>query len=273
MPYDLGATALLAAQCRDPGGTAATATTAVVTVTLPDGSTVTPPAAETATVGTYQAFYVTEQPGRHNVRWQFTGPAHAYTDVLDVRPEQSTLLFSLADGREHLNLTSTRDDDELRYWIGVTTRAVEHFVGPVVVRTVTEDHHVDAATALALRRPPVLTVTSLQPLRDGGPSYEPDGLVVDPQAGIVTRSSGALFRGPLRAVYRAGRPVIEDNITGAGRIILQHLWRTQRASRGGSLPGASDDYSVTEPIPGLGYAIPHRAVQLLAPDDQGPGLA
>ncbi|MFE9923273.1 hypothetical protein ACFYQA_17310 [Streptomyces sp. NPDC005774] len=273
MPYDLGATARMTAQCRDPDGTATTAATAVVTVTLPDGSTATPAAVETTTPGTYRADYVTEQPGRHTVRWQFTGPAHAYTDVLDVRPEQSPALFSLADGREHVNLKNTREDDELRYWINVTTRAVEIFTGPVVVRPVTEDHHMGGAQSLALRQRPVLAVTALVPLLDGGTTYDPDRLNVDSVAGIVTRKDGGLLRGPLRATYTAGRPVIPDNITGAGRIILQHLWRTQRPSRGGALAGGGDDYSVTESIPGLGYAIPNRAMQLLAPDDQGPGLA
>lgn len=273
MPYDLGATARLTAQCRDPGGTLTTADTAVVTVTLPDGTTATPTAEATATVGHYQADYVTTVPGRHTVRWVFTGPAHAYTDVLDVRPEQSPALFSLADGREHVNIKNTREDDELRYWINVTTRAVEYFVGPVVVRTVTEDHHVGEVRALALRRMPVLKVTAVEPLLDGGPSYDPDWLNVDGEAGIVTRRDGGLLYGPLRVTYTAGRPVIEDNITGAGRIILQHLWRTQRPGRSGALAGSSDDYSVTEPLPGIGYAIPNRAKQLLHPDEQPPGMA
>ena len=95
----------------------------------------------------------------------------------------------------------------------------------------------------------------------------------DGPVGIVSRKDGGQLRGPLRVTYRAGRLIVAENISGAARIILQHLWATQRPTRGGGLPGARDDFSVTEPIPGLGYAIPNRAVQLLNPDDQGPGLA
>ncbi|MFF8034920.1 hypothetical protein [Streptomyces sp. NPDC016626] len=276
MPLDLGATVRLTAECRDPGDVLTDAATAVVTVTLPDGATATPavtnPPAQT---GKYHADYVTTQPGRHTVRWTFTGPVHTYTDVLDVRPEQPLAILSLKDAKQHLNLslTDTSQDSEVMFWNNATTTAIEFFTGPVVVRTVTEDHSVGTVGALVLRRPPVLAVTAVEPLRGGGPSYDVNGLTVDGATGIVTLTAGGLLRGPLRMTYRAGRPVIAENISGAARIILQHLWRTQRPTRSGGLPGASDDYSVTEPIPGLGYAIPNRAVQLLNPDDQGPGFA
>ena len=276
MPFDLGVTARLTAECRDPGGTLTDATTVTVTVTSPDGTAATPavtnPPEQT---GQYHADYVTEQPGRHTVRWVFTGPAYASTDVLDVRPEQAPGILSLKDAKQHLNLSlaDTSEDDEIRFWNNATTTAVDYFTGPGVVRTVTEDHDAGVAEALALRRPPVLEVTAVEPLRGGGTSYDPDHLNVDGPVGIVSRKDGGLLRGPLRVTYRAGRLIVAENISGAARIILQHLWATQRPTRGGGLPGARDDFSVTEPIPGLGYAIPNRAVQLLNPDDQGPGLA
>jgi hypothetical protein len=64
--------------------------------------------------------------------------------------------------------------------------------------------------------------------------------------------------------------VVQEHITGAARIILQHLWRTQRAGRRGGVAGGGDDYAVTEPIPGIGYAVPNRALELLAPDRLAP---
>ena len=149
MPFDLGVTARLTAECRDPGGTLTDATTVTVTVTSPDGTAATPavtnPPEQT---GQYHADYVTEQPGRHTVRWVFTGPAYASTDVLDVRPEQAPGILSLKDAKQHLNLSlaDTSEDDEIRFWNNATTTAVEYFTGPVVVRTVTEDH--DAGVAV-----------------------------------------------------------------------------------------------------------------------------
>lgn len=274
MPYDLGATARLTAPCRAPDGTLTNADTAAVTITLPDGTTATPTVANPPpTTGQYSADYVTEQAGTHTVRWVFTTPAYAYTDVLDVRPAASPAILSLADAKAHLNIKSTDDDDEIRYWNNATTFAVEYFTGPVVVRTVTEDHNVGRVEMLALRQVPALSLTTVAAILDGGTSYDVDTLDLDGATGIVRRKDGGLLCGPLRPTYRAGRRIVAENITAGARLILQHLWRTQRPSRSGALPGASDDYSVTEPIPGLGYAIPNRAVEMLHPDQLPPGMA
>lgn len=270
MPYDLGATARLTAECRNPAGTLVTAATAVVTVTRPDGTTATPAPVETG-VGSYRADYVTTQAGRHTVRWVFTGPAHAYTDVIDVREAALTWVFSLADAKNHLKLPGTAQDEELRRWIGATTRCVEWFVGPVAPRTVVEDHTMRQAEVLALRQLPAISLTTVAAVLDGGTSYDVDDLDLDGSTGIVRRLSGGCLHGPLRVTYRAGRLIVTENISSAAELILQHLWRTRlgpgRPQRGG------DDFDVTEPVPGLGYAIPNRAMQLLSPDQLPPGMA
>lgn len=270
MPYDLGATARLTAECRNPAGTLVTATTAVVTVTLPDGTTATPTVTETD-VGSYRADYVTTQAGRHTIRWVFTGPAHAYADIVDVREATLPWVFSLADAKNHINLTTSSQDEEVRRWIGATTRCVEWFVGPVAPRTVTEDHNVRQVEALALRKIPALSLTTVAAVLDGGTSYEVADLDLDGADGIVRRKDGGCLYGPLRVTYRAGRLIVTENISSGAELIFQHLWRTRqgpgRSQRGG------DDFDVTEPIPGLGYAIPNRALQLLSPDQLPPGMA
>lgn len=271
MPFDLGATARLTAECRDPGGTLTTAGTVTLTIGLPDGTTTTAGATEVTPSGTYQADHVTEQPGRHTVRWQFTGPADAYTDVFDVSPAMSPAMFSMADARKHLAQTTTARDDEVREWVATTTRCVEWFVGPVAVREVSERHTVRTVEALALRQVPVLELTAVTPVLSGTTPYDIDGLVLDGAGGLVIRSDGGWFTGPLQVTYTAGRRIVEPNISSAGKLILQHLWRT-RQGPGRPQPNASD-YDVTEPIPGLGYAIPNRAMQLLSPDQLPPGMA
>lgn len=273
MPFDLGATVRLTAECRDPGGTLTTAATATVTVTLPDGTAVTPATAETGTAGVYQADHVATVPGRHTVRWVWTSPAAAYTDVFDVQEAAPPAILSLADAREHLNLKGTKDDDELRFWNNATTRAVEHFTGPIVPRTITEDHRFTVARELVLLHTPVLEVITAAPVRSGGTAPDVDGLVLDSGAGLIIRADGGRLYGPLRITYRAGRTVIAENITAGARIILEHLWRTQRAGRRGGMAGGGEDYAVTEPIPGIGYAVPNRALQLLEPDRLPPGVA
>jgi hypothetical protein len=67
---------------------------------------------------------------------------------------------------------------------------------------------------------------------------------------------------------------VPPTINLAARILLQHLWRTQYgASRVGPSIGGGDDYAVTEPVPGFGYAVPNRVLQLLQPYKTPPAVA
>ncbi|MFF4746792.1 hypothetical protein [Streptomyces sp. NPDC001268] len=261
---------------RDDGEQLANAGSMALTIVLPDGtSTSIAPVAPTST-GIYAHDYTTVQAGRHTVRWVATGiNAGAYTDQFDVREATPRGLLSLADAKKHLNIpaSSTTDDEELRGWIEATARVVEFFVGPVTRRTVVETHRVGSVHAVALREAPVLEVVSLSPVLTGGTTYAAADFDVDGSSGIVQRLDGSRFTGPLRITYTVGRAVVPANISHAARIILQHLWRTQRGSARGPALAGSDDYSVTEQIPGLGYAVPNRALELLQPDRLPPGVA
>lgn len=278
MPYDLADTVRLAADSKDAAGTLTNAGTVTLTITLPDGTTMSPavtnPPAQT---GQYRYDYATVQAGRHGVRWVFTTPNNAYTDQFDVREAAPPLILSLADAKTHLNISSTTHDEELRGWLEAVTGVIEQFVGPVVRRTVVEDHDylpVYGARMLVLRSTPVIALTSALAVLDGGTDYAVADLDVDGRTGIVRRLDGGALSGPLRVTYVAGRPVIPANITSAAKIILAHLWRTQYGgSRALPAVGGGDDYAVTEPIPGFGYAIPNRALQLLEPQRLPPGVA
>jgi hypothetical protein len=205
------------------------------------------------------------------VRWLFTGPAHAYTDMFDVREATPPVLMSLATAKKHLKKNDSADDDEIRDWIEACTRAVEQFTGPIIVRTVVETADFRAARSLALQQIPAMALTSVVAVRTGGMSYDVDDLDLDGQTGIVTRKDGGTLCGPLRMTYTAGRAIVSANIRSASKIILQHLWRTRQGPGRPQL--GTGDFDVTEPIPGLGFAIPNRAVQLLDPDRLPPGVA
>lgn len=276
MPFDLGDSVRLEAECRDAAGTLTTASTAVLTVTLPDGTTATPAVPAPGQAGKYRVDYVPAQVGRYSVRWVFTTPNSAYTDAFDVREQTPPLILSLTDAKAHLNITTTTHDEELRGWIESVTAGIEQLAGVCVRRTVIEKQNVPASgvSALALREIPVLSVTTVAAVRTGGTSYAVADLDVDGPSGVVERKDGGLLCGPLRVTYTAGRTAIPANITAAARIILQHLWRTQYgASRAGAAIGGGDDFLVTEQVPGFGYAIPNRALQLLQPDRLPPGVA
>lgn len=278
MPFDLGDTVRLTASSKDPGGILTTAASAVLTITLSDGTTATPSVPAPASAGLYVVDYTTVQAGRHSARWVFTTPNNAYTDVFDVREAAPPAVLSLSDAKAHLNIasTTTTHDDELRGWIESVTHLVEQYTGICARGTVVEDHDIQPSgvRSLALRRTPVISLTSAVAILAGGTTYAVADLDVDTRMGIVRRLDGGLMYGPLRWTYVAGRSVIPANITAAGRIILQHLWRTQYgASRAGSAIGGGEDFLVTEQIPGLGYAVPNRALQLLEPHRLPPGVA
>lgn len=270
MPFDLGDTVRLNASSRDAGGTLTTATTAVLTVTLPDGTTATPTVPAPATAGLYVVDYVTTQAGRHSVRWVFTAPANAYTDSFDVREATPPAILSLADAKQHLNKTTTTDDDEIRSWVESITAGIEGLCGPVVVRTVTERHEGRRVPVICLRQTPILSVTSVVAILTGGTTYTVADLDVDTETGVVQRKDGGTLTGPLRVTYSSGRRIVPAAMSSAARIILQHLWRTQQG------PGRPQlgvgDFDVTEPIAGFGYAIPNRALQLLEPYRLPPGV-
>lgn len=278
MPFDLGAVVPLGTTVKDSTGALANAGSMALTITLPDATAVSVGPVAPASTGTYAYDYASVQAGRHLARWVATGiNAGAYTDTFDVREAAPPLIISLADAKAHLNLSSaTTHDEELRGWIEAVTHLVEQYTGICPRSTIVEDHDIQPSgvRVLALRRTPVISITSATAVLTGGTSYTAAALAVDSRMGIVRRLDGGRLYGPLRVTYVAGRTVIPANISAAAKIILQHLWRTQYgASRAGTAIGGGDDFLVTEQVPGFGYAVPNRALQLLEPHRLPPGVA
>ncbi|MGW3595008.1 head-tail connector protein [Streptomyces sp. NPDC005167] len=180
-------------------------------------------------------------------------------------------LLTLEDAKQQLDIESTSSDVELQAYIDAVVAVIERHVGPVEIRPVTETLN-STGVRLALTRVPVVSLTSVTPVLAGGLALDVASLALDPDTGIVRRLDGAAFYGgPWTWTYTAGRGSAQANVNLAARMLLQHLWRTQYgAARGG---GGADDYSVTEPIPGFGYAIPNRVLELLEADKAPPGFA
>ncbi|MHC3392091.1 head-tail connector protein [Streptomyces lavendulocolor] len=271
MPYDLGDVVPLGTTVRDAAGALANAGAMTLTITLPDATTVVVSPVTPASTGIYAYDYPTAQAGRHTVRWVASGiNAGAYTDSFDVREASPPAILSLADAKRHLKKTGTDDDDEIRSWVESITAGIETLCGAVIVRTVTERYDVRRTATIALRTTPVLSIISVTPVLTAGTAYVVDDLDVDEDTGIVQRLDGGSMTGPLRVTYTVGRRVVPAALTSAARIILQHLWRTRQ---GPARPQRGvDDYDVTEPAAGFGYAIPNRALQLMEPYRLPPGV-
>jgi hypothetical protein len=91
---------------------------------------------------------------------------------------------------------------------------------------------------------------------------------LDADTGIVRLASGGWFAGSYRVTYSVGRPTVPAAVRLAILVVASHLWETQRGAAPVG-PLATDDTFAT---PGAGFAVPNRAVELLAPYRQ-PSIA
>jgi hypothetical protein len=181
-------------------------------------------------------------------------------------------LVTLDQVRTQIDDHSTDNSVELGLYIDAATEAVERFTGPVLNRVVTEKVNA-RGTRLALTQVPMVELTSISPVLTGGLAVEITELDVDGATGIVTRLDGSSFYGgPWRVTYTAGRgDTVPATIQLAALLLIHHLWRTKYGAARGL--GSQDDFSVSEPIPGFGYAVPNRVLTLLEPYQQPPGIA
>jgi hypothetical protein len=182
-------------------------------------------------------------------------------------------LLTLDEAKAQLDIDGSGEDTELQVYVDALTAAIERHVGPVETREFAETIEGRSA-AMCLSHIPAVALVSVAPAVETGDDLDLNALVLDGATGIV-RYRGGSFAGTLwRVTYTAGRGEVPATINLAARILLQHLWRTQYgASRGLSSVGGGDDYSVTEAVPGWGYAIPNRVLQLLEPYKVPPGVA
>lgn len=266
--YDLGDAVVLAVSVRDSAGALSNATNAVLTITLPDGTTATPAVTNPpAVTGQYTVTYSPSQAGRHVARWVFTTPNVAFSDTFDVREADPGYIVSLADAKLHLNIPAptTTHDEELRGHVEMATKVCEFFAGPVVVRSYTE--RVASCGWMMLEHTPVVSVTTITPWLTAGATYLAADVAFDPDTGRVERLNGGYFTGgPFRVVYKAGRAIVPANLTMAALAIVKHAWASQRGTQGRTRMGGDD----TSVVPGLGFAVPNRALEYLQPNKRGP---
>jgi hypothetical protein len=268
MPFLLGSSVPLVTTIADPDGAPINPTTIVLTITRPDGTVDTPTPTNTQT-GTYAVDYTPAEAGLYSVRWVTTGPALALTDVIDVRPAAPGMIVSLADAKQKCKIPqeSTEHDDKLRGYIESVTTAVEdHLHEAIVRRTMSEDIWVDWADEVCLGTTPVISLTSVATV-DGSATWNVADLDVDRSTGIVAGLPYARpFNGRIRFVYTAGRLVIPSNYADATKIVVEHLWHTERPQVRNGAPfsgGGYEDTANTTYVGAFGFAIPNRALELL----------
>lgn len=261
MAYDLGDTVTdMWGEVRDSAGALTAASTAELSIYLPDGTTATPAVSNPST-GVYGLDYVPALEGPYRWWLHTTGPATAKTGSFYINPVIERSIISLADARQQLNMISTASDEELRQVISAATVAVEQYLNRAIVRATRVEYPlVRSGDPLILSWTPVLSLTSVATV-DGVTSWDVSDLFVSPNTGIVSALTSAAPSGQMAVTYVAGMGYIPANYREATEIIAQHLWNAKRGTKGSPSAGGLDTPGAG--ITSFGYSIPNRAKELL----------
>lgn len=168
-------------------------------------------------------------------------------DVVDV--------LTLAEGKATLKLSGTAQyDSQLPAWITAVSRMLDHKVGPIVRRTVTEELHDGGDGYLRTRLWPIAAITTITEYASTtGTVLTAETNLAKPDAGYLAERydrDPTLFSGLIRrraggsrsrfaggssnivVTYSAGRFVdtatVDERFKSAARLTLQNLWNSQR---------------------------------------------
>jgi hypothetical protein len=272
--YALGQPVRLTTTIADTAGNLIDPDGISLTLQLPDGTQTLYPAPVHQATGVYRqdipASPDLAQLGHYQYKWVSTGVgAGVSVGDFDVYDPFEVSLLPLQDAKDALNIaqTTTGYDDEILAYLGAIEAGLEQITGgPIVTRTVTNEMVRVSADYrfLALRQRPVQTVTAITNVYSGTPISLAD-VIVDPNSGIVSRKLGlpflTLFTPAFYVTYTAGwGTAVPAAFNAAARIIIQHLWSTQRGPGQAPIPRLDETI-----LPGMAFAIPNRAVELLRP--------
>lgn len=186
-------------------------------------------------------------------------------------------LLTLADAKAQLNIAAanTQYDAELQDYVDAVSRVVQSpqwppGIGPIDNQAVTEVVSLaERGRALLLSTMPVVSVDLMTSVYDGG-TYDVTALYVEnAYSGVVRhkRHWPIIGIGPWTVGYTVGRGgVASKSANLAGRIIVAHLWETQRGRSGGRGPSANSEAATAISWGPSGFAVPNRALELLSAD-------
>ena len=269
---------------------AADAASVTVTVTQPDGSTLTPSPVHAGT-GIYQAVVTAPtQAGTYLVHWSATGSGFSFTfdDQFQVRPAGAEQVVDMASVKAHLNLSlsDTSQDAELLGFILAAGRVIRDMIGPYTPESHTE-YFDGGVQTISVAWQPVISFQSVyeyyglssfliteQPL---GTQINAFGFTADYITGQLTRRTfggqaalWAVGDKNIKVTYTAGRSDVSYNVRLGALELIRHNWSmTQQAGRPRMRAGMDGGGEMAVPI---GFAVPDRVVEWLAPDRRPPGI-
>lgn len=204
-------------------------------------------------------------------------------------------LVTVSDVAAHLNWSAaqqTQYSAEIQHFIDAIQPVVEGIAGAVASAPYDEWHDGGTPLILALH-PPIMSITSVtetfganvirtltpQAL-DGVTPVDAYGYTFDAESGEITRRvSGiaapfAMGRRNVHLVYTAGRSSTPENVRLGALELIRINWQPQQ---GGNRPGYSAGSGVDDmPVDGswrMGFFVPNRVMEILAPSRHSWGVA
>jgi len=172
----------------------------------------------------------------------------------------SVLLLDAA--KLHLNITVGTYDAELQEFIDAAEAVLAQRVGPLQ-STAKTDRVTGYADALTVRTVPAISLTSITD--PAGSVLDLTNIHLELKSGVITHNLGQQFIQRFYTVaYAAGRSTCPDDLLMAVKELVRHMWTTQRGSS--RAPGSTPE------APSIGYLLPYRVQELIAPHLQ-PGFA
>jgi len=268
--------------------TASVAATVVLTVTAPDGTT-SAPSVVTTGAPTYTSTVPASQVGPYLLTWVASGATtDVFTDQFTV-VAPSLNLISFGDVVEQLNISTadTTSSTRLRRFIQSATDVVQNITGPVL--PVTKTTYFDGGqSSVTLPYRWVKSITSVVEWWGGATTYTltaqtPGSSMAtfnylwDTSTNSITRYAGGFpttffpLENSVTVTYVAGMVTIPQDITDATGELVRHWWQNGQQPRSISFtnPGLDDDSGT---ISVMGYAVPNRVNEMLAPYARRPAI-
>lgn len=184
--------------------------------------------------------------------------------------------LTLQGAKSQLNIAEdvTKHDAELEDYVAAVNEIIEHYIGPVDDVTVTE-RWTGRRKTIAVRELPLSSLVGVTYLDDGSEVAPLGDIDVDTETGVLQLRHAVWWPpGRFLVEYTAGRGgTAPSSADIAARIIVQHLWATQRGggTRRPDLSGVGDMEQVQ--TANWTFSVPRRAIQLLEARAMGPALA
>ena len=257
MSYDLGDVVTLGVTTyNDATGAAEDATSAVLTITQPDGTTITPAVTHVVGSGIYTATPTPTLIGLHGVRWLTVGTTTvtggAYTDAFEVNDPAYLPLIGLADAKDHLNEASSAYDEKIRGLVLTATALAENYCNRPLARRTFVQVASGGNTYILLWNVGVLSITSIV---ENGVTLQATDYVVNKTSGILLRGTYA-YTVPwiigvdnVTITYVAGFANPPADLTFGVKEILRWLWSNTQENGRPSRASSTDQGVLADALP------------------------